>query len=162
MGLPTPDILRRYSLFGGLVDTQLNHLIERIRVDAFAAGTIIVRQGEKGDRLWCVAEGTVEVQRGVAGAPVVIARLGPGETIGEMELIDMQPRSGTVVALTDCTLYGLALRDILALQREDLPSFTLVIMNLARDLSRRLRRMDATAAGERGIADRVSGGTPPA
>ena len=54
-------------------------------------------------------------------------------------------RSATVVALSECTLYALARRDILSLQREDLPAFTLVIMNLARDLSRRLRQMDAAA-----------------
>jgi CRP/FNR family transcriptional regulator, cyclic AMP receptor protein len=100
---------------------------------------VILREGERGDRLYCLVEGQVEVRRGEK----VIVRLGPGETVGEMELIDMQPRSATVVALTTCVLYSLALRDILALQREDLPSFTLVIMNLARDLSRRLRRMDA-------------------
>jgi CRP/FNR family cyclic AMP-dependent transcriptional regulator len=141
MSLPTPEMLRRYSLFGGLVDAQLQLLIERIRVDRLAAGADLVREGEKGDRLWCLAEGRVEVRRGSA----VIATLGPGETIGEMELIDMQPRSGTVTALSDCTLYGLALKDVLSLQRVDLPAFTLVIMNLARDLSRRLRRMDQVA-----------------
>jgi CRP/FNR family cyclic AMP-dependent transcriptional regulator len=77
---------------------------------------------------------------------VLIATLGSGETVGEMEIIDMQPRSGTVTATTDGILFGLALRDILNLQREDLPAFTVVIMNLARDISRRLRRMDTVAA----------------
>lgn len=139
MDAPTPERLRRYSLFGGLIDAQLDTLVGRIRTEEFAAGAEILRQGERGDRLYCLVEGEVEVRRD--GRALV--RLGPGETIGEMELIDMQPRSATVVALTPCLLYGLALRDILALQREDLPSFTLVIMNLARDLSRRLRRMDA-------------------
>lgn len=136
---PSPDRLRRYSLFGGLIDAQLDILVGRIRTEEFAAGAEVMHQGERGDRLYCLVEGEVEVRRD--GKAIV--RLGPGETIGEMELIDMQPRSATVVTLTPCLLYGLALRDILALQREDLPSFTLVIMNLARDLSRRLRRMDA-------------------
>lgn len=139
MLLPTPERLRRYSLFGGLIDAQLDTLVSRIRTEEVAVGTVILRQGERGDRLYCLVEGEVEVRRGEKA----IVRLGPGETVGEMELIDMQPRSATVVAMTPCLLYSLALRDILALQREDLPSFTLVIMNLARDLSRRLRRMDA-------------------
>jgi CRP-like cAMP-binding protein len=145
MTLPTPDVLRRYSLFGGLIDSQLERLIGRIQVEEVAVGTAIVREGEKGDRMFCLVTGTVDIERGGR----VIARLGAGETIGEMELIDMQPRSATVVATTPCTLYALSLRDILMLQREDLPAFTLVVMNLARDLSRRLRRMDASASGER-------------
>ncbi len=141
--VPTPDLLRRYSLFGGLIDSQLQTLVARISVSDVAAGTAIMREGEKGDQLFCLVSGEVEVRRGDR----VITRLGAGETIGEMELIDMNPRSATVVALTRCTLYALARRDILALQREDLPAFTLVIMNLARDLSRRLRQMDVAAAG---------------
>ncbi|MBN8527412.1 MAG: cyclic nucleotide-binding domain-containing protein [Planctomycetes bacterium] len=138
MDAPTPERLRRYSLFGGLIDAQLDALIGRIRTESVPAGAVLMREGERGDRLYCLVEGEVEVRRGDR----VLVRLGPGETLGEMEIIDMQPRSATVTALTPCVLYGLALRDILALQRSDLPAFTLVIMNLARDLSRRLRRMD--------------------
>lgn len=151
MDLPTPERLRRYSLFGGLIDAQLDALVSRIRSEEVAAGTVIMREGERGDRLYCLVEGQVEVRRG----DTLIVRLGPGETVGEMELIDMQPRSATVVAQTPCLLYSLALRDILALQREDLPSFTLVIMNLARDLSRRLRRMDAGAGRDNRPPERL-------
>lgn len=141
--VPTPDLLRRYSLFGGLIDSQLERLVARIRITEVDTGAVIMREGEKGDQLFCLVCGEVEVQRGGR----VLVRLGAGETLGEMELIDMNPRSATVVALTPCTLCALARRDILALQREDLPAFTLVIMNLARDLSRRLRQMDVAAAG---------------
>jgi CRP-like cAMP-binding protein len=144
MVLLAPDRLKCYSLFGGLSDAQLGLLIARLAVEDVAAGTAIIREGERGDRLWCIAQGEVEVQR----HGTTIARLGPGATIGEMELIDLQPRSATVTALTPCRLYGLALRDILALQREDLSAFTVVVMNLARDLSRRLRHLDEVIAHE--------------
>ncbi len=143
MPLPTPEQLRRYSLFGGLIDVQLEQLIERIQVEVAAAGAVIVREGEKGDRLYCLVEGEVEVRRGGR----LITRLPAGETIGEMELIDMQPRSATVTAALPCVLYSLSRRDILALQRSDLPAFTLMVMNLARDLSRRLRLMDEADQG---------------
>jgi CRP-like cAMP-binding protein len=150
----TPDELARYSLFGGLSDAQLRPLITRLVVEDVAAGTVVIREGEHGDRLWCIVTGAVEVRR----HGTLIARLGPGATIGEMELIDMQPRSATVTALTPCQLYGLALRDILALQRRDLPAFTLVVMNLARDLSRRLRHLDeAVAHGRPAVDEPVNG-----
>jgi len=140
MPLPTPEQLRRYSLFGGLIDGQLEHLIDRIQVEEVVAGNTIVREGEKGDRLYCLVSGEVEIRRGGR----LLTTLPAGETIGEMELIDMQPRSATVIAIKPCVLYSLARRDILALQRSDLPAFTLMVMNLARDLSRRLRQMDAS------------------
>lgn len=148
MDRPTPEQMRRYGLFGGLFDPQLERIIERVRIDRHPADTVLVREGDLGDRLWCLVAGEVEVLRQERdGVQAVITRLGPGQTVGEMELIDMQPRSATVITLTDCTLYSLALRDILALQREDVAAFATVVLNLARDLSRRLRRMDATAAG---------------
>lgn len=143
MGDVSPALLRTYSLFGGLRDEQLGRLVPCIRVVELAAGAELIREGERGDRMYCLVAGEVEVLRG----SLVVVRLGPGETIGEMELIDMQPRSATVRALVPCRLLSLALRDILALQREDLPAFTLVVMNLARDLSRRLRKMDDVLAG---------------
>jgi CRP-like cAMP-binding protein len=157
MVLLAPDDLKCYSLFGGLSDTQLGVLIARLSVQDVAAGAAIIREGEHGDRLWCIASGEVEVRR----HGTVIARLGPGATIGEMELIDLQPRSATVTALTPCRLYGLALRDILSLQRVDLPAFTLVVMNLARDLSRRLRLLDEIVAHRHASpVERQAGGRP--
>lgn len=139
----SPALLRRYSLFGGLVDGQLQRLIDRIETLELPVGAELVRQGEHGDRMYCLVAGEVVVERGSK----VVARLGPGETIGEMELLDMLPRSATVRAVFPSQFLGLALRDILLLQCEDLPAFTLVVMNLARDLSRRLRKMDAAATG---------------
>lgn len=148
MAPPAPAELRRYGLFGGLFDPQLERIAARIRTEELAEGTALIREGELGDRLYCLVTGEVEVLRQEHdGVQAVVARLGPGQTIGEMELIDMQPRSATVVALTGCTAHSLALRDLLALQREDPPAFTTIVLNLARDLSRRLRRMDATLVG---------------
>lgn len=142
MHQPAVATLRRSSLFAGLDERQLARLIDRLHVEEVPAGTVITREGDHGSRLWCLEEGEVAVRCGA----VEITRLGAGATIGEMELIDLQPRSATVVALTPCRLLGLDLADILALQREDLPAFTLVVMNLARDLSRRLRGMDLAAS----------------
>ena len=145
MGDVSPALLRTYSLFGGLRDEQLGRLVPFIQLVELDAGADLIHQGDKGDRMYCLVSGAVEVLRG----QLVVARLGPGETIGEMELIDMQPRSATVRAVVPCQLLSLALRDILTLQREDLPAFTLVVMNLARDLSRRLRKMDEALSAAR-------------
>jgi hypothetical protein len=53
---PTPDVLKRYSLFGGLMDPQLERLITHIRVVPVTAGQVIVREGERGGELWCIHE----------------------------------------------------------------------------------------------------------
>ncbi len=138
-------MLRRYNLFSGLFDPQLERLLPLLLVESHPAETIIVREGQLGNRMWCIVDGQVEVSRGHDGG-IVLARLGAGETIGEMELIDMQPRSSTVTALTPCVLYSLLLRDLINLQQTDLPTYSAMILNVARDLSRRLRQMDAAVS----------------
>lgn len=66
------------------------------------AGEVVMRQGETGDVAYVVDRGTFEVRRRAGdGRDVVLAELGPGAWIGEMSLLLREPRSATVVAVTD-------------------------------------------------------------
>lgn len=66
---------------------------------ALEAGRILFREGDLGDRDYVVRSGRLEISRRVGTAEVVIAIEGPGTILGEMALIDDQPRSATVRAL---------------------------------------------------------------
>lgn len=63
------------------------------------AGQVLFREGDLGDRAYVVREGKLEVSRRVGSAEVVIAIEGPGTILGEMALIDDQPRSATIRAM---------------------------------------------------------------
>src|SRR5207247_10638609 len=77
-------------------------LAERGRPRHFAAGVVIIRQGDASDALHVITRGRVRVERGQAGeTPLVLAELGAGDVIGEMGLLDNAPRSATVTALED-------------------------------------------------------------
>ena len=57
---------------------------------------VVFRQGDKGDRLYIVVNGTVQIVNENAGPPTaIIAELGPGQCFGEMALISDQPRNAT-------------------------------------------------------------------
>jgi len=71
---------------------------------AFAAGTILFRQGEHGDCAYVLKSGRVAVLDERTEPASILAVLGPGEIIGEMSLLDGQPRSATVRAVDDCHL----------------------------------------------------------
>jgi len=75
-----------------------------------------------------------------------IAVLKVGDVFGEMELIDMQRRSATVRAMEPVSVLALSNGDMLRIYESDMPTFTLIVMNLARELSRRLRNLDTLAA----------------
>ncbi len=68
------------------------------------AGETLFREGDQGDRAYVVREGRLEISRRVGSADVVIAIEGPGTILGEMALIDDQPRSATVRAMEPARL----------------------------------------------------------
>jgi len=65
-----------------------------------AAGTEICREGEPGNTMFAIVEGTVEIRRGGR----VLETLGEGEFFGEMALVDHSPRSASASARTDCRI----------------------------------------------------------
>lgn len=98
----------------------------------FAAGQVIFHQGDAGDVMYGVVEGTVELLR----QGTVIATLGPGEVFGEMAILDRQPRSADAVAKTDVKLAPVDERRFLMLVQNH-PYFALTVMRI---MAERLRR----------------------
>jgi CRP-like cAMP-binding protein len=64
-----------------------------------SAGQILFAEGDVGDRAYVVRSGRIEILRRIKDADIVLAVEGPGTIIGEMALIDDQPRSATVRAI---------------------------------------------------------------
>jgi CRP-like cAMP-binding protein len=89
------------KLFSALAPEQVHELAHRATRAREPAGMLFSKEGERGDELVVLLEGTVEVRRG----DVVLASLGPGDHFGEMALLDDRAlRSATVVAVTPVTV----------------------------------------------------------
>ncbi len=71
----------------------------------YQAGDIIFREADPGDEAYMILSGEVQISVGIGTHKVIIATLGRGEIIGEMALVDDQPRMATATAVTDVTLY---------------------------------------------------------
>jgi len=67
----------------------------------FKAGDVIIRENDPGSEAYTLEVGRVEVTKEVAGKRVQLAQIYPGETFGEMSMIDDKPRSASVTALED-------------------------------------------------------------
>ena len=139
--------LREVGLFGALSDEFLEHLVSTLTVLRAAAGSAIFREGDPAREMYVVLDGEIEVlKKSRRGRETRVAILGPNDTFGEMSIIDMQPRSATVRALGPALLLKISTEEMDALYRYDLKSYTLIILNIARDLSRRLRVADGLLA----------------
>ena len=84
----------------------------------FAAGEVIIRQGEAGSRFYVITNGEAEVLKtGASGGDERIVKLGPGRYFGEVALLRGQPRTATVRALTDLSVVSLDRKDFGTLVR---------------------------------------------
>ncbi len=139
--------LREVGLFGALSDDVLEHLSQTLQPLRVQAGEPIFREGDSAREMYVVLDGEVEVmKKSRRGRDMRVAILGPSDCFGEMSLIDVQPRSATVRALGPSRLLRMTSEDLDGLYRHDLKSYALVTLNIARDLSRRLRVTDGILA----------------
>jgi CRP-like cAMP-binding protein len=144
----TPAMLREIGLFGALGDEVLEHLSGQLKPKRVAPGDTIFHEGDGSAReMYVVLDGEMEVyKRSRRGRDMRVAILGPGDWFGEMSVLDMQARSATVRALAPSRLIRFTSEDMDALYRHDLKAYALIVLNIARDLSRRLRVTDGILA----------------
>ena len=103
MAKPTSELLRNVPLFAGLEDRDLESLAEEFNERRFPAGHAVALEGEGGLVFFVVESGEANVE--VRGEQV--GKLGPGDSFGEIALIDRRPRTATVTAASDLTCYSL-------------------------------------------------------
>jgi len=144
----TPSLLRDIGLFGALSDEVLEHLAGTLKTMRVAPGDTIFREGDNASReMYVLLEGEMEVsKRSRRGRDMRVAILGPNDWFGEMSVLDMQVRSATVRALAPSRLIRFTTEDMDSLYRYDVKSYALIVLNIARDLSRRLRVTDGILA----------------
>jgi CRP-like cAMP-binding protein len=140
------EALQKHSLFGGFSREQLDKIVPLMGHETFKAGDTILTEGTPNDKIHFLVEGRVVVTKG----NVLLSELSEGNTFGEMEVLDIMPAAATTKALTDVTVMTMSNRALREIYHDDAKTFSLLLMNLARDLSRRVRFANARVTGESG------------
>ncbi|MBZ0295643.1 MAG: Crp/Fnr family transcriptional regulator [Anaerolineae bacterium] len=100
--------LRNYMLFQDLSDETLIELVKHCHSIELAAGETLFQQNDQSDALYLLDEGQVHIVRQYAdGEQVILATEGPYYVIGELSMLGERPRTGAVVAVSDCTLIAI-------------------------------------------------------
>ena len=150
MSVKQPDLasrLREIGLFGGLSDEILRELADRLEPLEFQPGSPAFREGESGRDMFVLLDGEMEVlKHSKRNLEARVAILGPGDWFGEMSILDVMPRSATVRAVAPARVLRLTAHELDALYRRDLKAYSLLILNVAREMSRRLRVADGVLA----------------
>lgn len=140
-------LLQQMPLFGGIRDDALCFLLGVSRDVHVRAGTFFFREGEPGESMFVLESGVVEVRKKAKHGALLLSRLGPGDCFGEMALIELAPRSASVQALEESSAFEIFAASLHQLYERDLEQFALIQMNMARELSRRLRAADERLLG---------------
>ena len=132
-------MLQNMSIFGAINADALGLLLERAETRFVEKGEFFFREGDEGTALYVLERGSVTVIKRFQNQDYVVRNIGRGDFFGEIALLDFLPRSASVVAEEVCQALVFRAVDVLELDKRDIEQFTMIYMNIAREMGRRLR-----------------------
>lgn len=154
--MATPaELLRQIPLFADLTEAHIQELASRCRRRKFSAQVHLFHEGDHGSTLYIVISGAIDIQSITDSGEVVhIASRGPSEFIGELALLDNEPRMADALTATDTEVLMLERNDFVG-SIEKSPRIALSVMVC---LARRLRQaaQQLTQHQELDVMGRVS------
>ena len=136
------ELLQGMPIFGAIREDVLRALLQQASVVAVPAGAYFFREGDMPGGMFVLEAGRAAVLKDWQGRRYKLHELGRGDCFGEMALMDLMPRSASVKALEDCSAIELRPDHLMGLYELDLEQFTLIQMNMGREVCRRLRAAD--------------------
>ncbi len=131
------EVLTRIPLFRDLTRAELDSVTAHATVHGQPRGAAILRKGEPATGMIVLLQGRVRISLlSEEGKELTLRILGPGEVLGEISLLDGQPRSADVTALEDCVLLTVERTHFLSMLRGS----TDQCMRLMTSLCERVRR----------------------
>jgi CRP/FNR family transcriptional regulator, cyclic AMP receptor protein len=134
------EVLPEVPLFAGLSKRHVKRIAAQGSTARYAAGSMIVWRGARGDAFHVILEGDVDVLRPDGGT----VRLGPGDFFGELALIDGKPRSAAVRATSRVTTMRLNRPPFQRVLRAE-PTIAVALLEA---LAERLREAEAQAGSD--------------
>ncbi|MDR1507918.1 MAG: cyclic nucleotide-binding domain-containing protein [Treponema sp.] len=134
-------LLQKYALFGGLMKDQIQQILPVMETETYKPGEDIIVEGAPNDKIRFILEGRAAAIK----HNVTLSEFATGDVFGEMEVLDVMPSAATIKALSGTEVISISNKGLRDIYKVDVHIFSIIIMNLARELSRRLRRMDEKA-----------------
>ena len=128
------SILNEIDIFKSFTDEIKYNLSQKMSKHFYHPNEIIIQQGDQGDSLFIIVEGSVSVRIQIDEKQVEVDRMGASSFFGEMALLTGEPRNASIVSLSSCLLYEITKSDIAPFFKE-FPEITEI---LSHELTRRI------------------------
>ena len=143
-------LLQSVPIFAGLEEDALQLLLEHTNAHTYPEGAVILGEGETCRGFFLIGSGGVRVIKNFGKAnQVELAVLGPKDFFGEGAILDTLPRMATVQATCPTTVFAISSMAFHHLYKEMPAQHSILVLNIARDLSRRIRALDDLFASGR-------------
>jgi len=129
-------------VFGGLKQETISSLLSMASCLIIKKGDILFEEGERSPLMYIIQKGQIGIIKRSDNKQYLLRTLSDGDCVGEMALFDFMEYSFSAYALEDVNLIGISSANLLEVYKQDLEQFTLIQMNIAREVSRRLRYAD--------------------
>ena len=131
-------IITKLRIFGGVTDAQLSTIFRRLELRVLQPGDVVFRKGDEPMHIYIVKSGRIGLQLTENNVVIPKHELQVGECFGEASLMSMHKHTSTAIAAVGSEIMVLSRNALISLKHEDLGLFALLMMNLARELARRL------------------------
>ena len=135
-------ILSKMSIFAGLSGKQLDTLFRLLTKVSYKAGEAVFEQGQQPSHIYIVESGKIKLVMWENDTPLELIVFEEGNCFGEASVIGIQPHRGTAIAMTDTDLIVLSRNALLSIYESDKELFSILILNIAREVCRRLHASD--------------------
>jgi len=136
------DKLGSVTVFSGFSESQLLQICEKCALYEAGIGEIIIEEGTPATEILIIIKGRVAIVLDLEDEPLEIFEFGQGHCIGEASVIGIQNHSASAVVTEEATLMVLPRQVLMELYDQDKTLFSLLILNFARELARRLHHSD--------------------
>ena len=142
-------LLMQTPVFGAIRRDIIAQLVEQAPLINVKNGAYLFREGDRGTSMYIIESGCMAAIKKWGEDEYLLKQLTQGDCIGEMALFDFFPRSASIISTENTVLIEITATDLLNIYHQDLEQFTLLQMNLGREVTRRLRAADEQLFHER-------------
>ena len=135
-------LLQQMPIFGGVSHNTLAYLQDQAHVVSVPQGEFFFGEGELADAVYVLDKEQAFVYKSWRGDTYRLNNLHVGDCFGEMAIIEMSPRSAAVKAIENCRATRLSISVLYNIYEQQPDQYLLILMNMAREISRRLRLAD--------------------